>query len=124
MSFVYGYSVSSKWFDGTGLTPVEERRLNTLENFARAMPQLQRLQFIMIGSLESEGAMSENRIKVGPCYRWDEGVFGDDNHGRSFKLMSLDHLNPPNLTSGTMSSITEILQSIHHLRLVLGLFLI
>lgn len=86
MSFVYGHSVSSKWFDETGPTPVEERRLNTLDNLARAMSQLQRLQFTMIGSLESQDGISENRIRVGPCYRWDEGVFGDDNYGQNLQI--------------------------------------
>ncbi|RJE18339.1 hypothetical protein PHISCL_09328 [Aspergillus sclerotialis] len=86
ISYIHGHSVYSKWFDETGPTPMEERRLNILDSLARAMSQLQRLQFTMIGSLESQDGMSENGIKVGPCYRWDEGIFGDDNYGQNLQV--------------------------------------
>lgn len=86
MSYIHGHSVYSKWFHETGPTPMEERRLTILDNLARAMSQLQRLQFNMIGSLESQDWMSENGISLGPCYRWDEGIFGDDNYGQNLRV--------------------------------------
>ena len=55
--------------------------LNTLDTLARAMSQLQKFQFPMIGSLESEDGVSEGKSRIGPCYRWDEGIFGDEDYG-------------------------------------------
>ena len=86
ISFVSGRSVSSTWFDDTGPVPLEERRLNTLDTLARAMSQLQKFQFPMIGSLESEDGIPESRTKIGPCYRWDEGIFGDENYGMNLQV--------------------------------------
>lgn len=86
MSFVDGYPVSSMWFDETGPTPVEERRSNTLDSQARAIPSLQRLQFTAIGSLEFGDGISGSSMRVGPCYRWNEGIFGDDHYGRNLQV--------------------------------------
>lgn len=98
MSFIDGYSVSSKWFDGSGPTPVEERRLNILDSLARAMSQLQKLQFDMIGSLVSEDGTPDTEIRIGPCYRWDEGVFGDSDYGQNLKVDELGPFESSNLT--------------------------
>lgn len=66
MGFVSGDSVSATWFDDTGSVPLKERRLNTLDALARAMSQLQKFQFPMIGSLESEDGVSEGKSRIGP----------------------------------------------------------
>lgn len=69
-----------------GPMPLAERRLNTLDTLARAMSQLQMFQFPMIGSLESEDGIPGSRIKFGPCYRWNEGIFGDENYGMNLQV--------------------------------------
>lgn len=66
--------------------PLEERRLNTLDTLARAMSQLQKFQFPMIGSLEAGDGISESRIKIGPFYRWNEGIFGDEHYGMNLQV--------------------------------------
>lgn len=86
MSFIDGHPVSSKWNDTTGPTPKEERRLRILDTVAQAMAQLQKFEFEMIGSLESENGESESRIRVGPCYAYDDGDFGDDNYDQDLQV--------------------------------------
>ncbi|KAK9243771.1 hypothetical protein V1506DRAFT_523382 [Lipomyces tetrasporus] len=86
MSFINGHIVSSKWFDRTGPTALEERRLRTLDTLAQVMSQLQKFQFDKIGSLEFENGTVGNSIRIGPCYRWDEGIFGDEDYGKDLRV--------------------------------------
>lgn len=40
----------------------------------------------MIGSLEAGDGISESRIKIGPFYRWNEGIFGDEDYGMNLQV--------------------------------------
>ncbi|KAN0069431.1 hypothetical protein V8E54_012446 [Elaphomyces granulatus] len=80
MSFIDGSTVLSMWFDKTGPTPLEERRLRTLDTVAQAMSQLQKFQFDKIGSLQFNSGTDS--IEIGPCYKWDDGQIGDENYGK------------------------------------------
>lgn len=72
------------WFSHDGPTPVEERRLRTLDTLAQALSQLRKFTFDKIGSLEVDCSGNNNntdKINIGPCYDWNEGVLGQDNYG-------------------------------------------
>ncbi|KAK9428614.1 hypothetical protein V1505DRAFT_357644 [Lipomyces doorenjongii] len=86
MSFINGHTVCSKWFDRTGPTALEDRRLRTLDTLAQAMSQLQKFQFDKIGSLEFDNGTVGNSITIGPCYRWDEGILGDEDYGKDLRV--------------------------------------
>ena len=86
MSFVPGFPISSKWFDRTGPTPLEERRQRTLDTLAEAISQLQRFQFDKIGSLQSNGDNTRDNITIGPCYKWDEGHINDQDYGQKLAV--------------------------------------
>ena len=86
MSFIAGSTVSSKWFDKTGPTPLEERRQRTLDTVAEAMSQLRRFQFDKIGSLQFNDGTSKDSITIGPCYKWDEGAVGDKDYGQKLSV--------------------------------------
>ncbi|KAL9132056.1 MAG: hypothetical protein Q9217_000184 [Psora testacea] len=86
MSFIAGFTVSSKWFDKTGPTPLEERRQRTLDTVAEAISQLRRFQFDKIGSLQFNGGTSKDSITIGPCYKWDEGTIGDEDYGQKLSV--------------------------------------
>lgn len=88
MSFIEGHTVSSKRFDETGPTPLEERRLKTLDTLAQALSQLQKFHFSKIGSLEfgSDNKTAENSVNIGPFYEWNEGTFDDDDYGRNLQI--------------------------------------
>jgi len=88
MSFIPGDTVASKWFDDTGPTPLEQRRLRTLDTLAKAMSQLQKFRFDKIGSLQFTDNMTCNEIKIGPCYCYDQGILGDENYGNELALQS------------------------------------
>lgn len=79
MSFVPGVPVSELWFDKAGPTPLEEKRLRIMESVAKAMSQLQKLQFNEMGSLQFNPESSEDRPTIGPCYRWDPDVSTEDD---------------------------------------------
>jgi hypothetical protein len=97
MSFINGYTVSSKWFDKTGPTPLETRRLRTLTTLAKAMAQLRKFRFNKIGSLQFDGN-ANSKITIGPCYDWnvddDDGVtvkaVGPFSTSRSYLLDDFD----------------------------------
>lgn len=80
MSFIPGCTVASKWFDNTAPTDLEERRLRTLETVAEAMSQRQKFRFEKIGSLQFSDATAGGEIGIGPCYEYDEGVFGNEDY--------------------------------------------
>jgi aminoglycoside phosphotransferase (APT) family kinase protein len=84
MSFIDGFTVNSLWFDNTGPTPLEERRLRTLDTLAEAMSQLQKFQFDKIGSLQFNNGTDS--IEIGPCYMWDEGHFSDEDWGENITV--------------------------------------
>ena len=66
MDFAEGQRVSELWFDTTGPTPLEQRRLRILDTVAMAMSQLCIFQFDKIGSLQFDSDdLSPTRI--GPC---------------------------------------------------------
>jgi aminoglycoside phosphotransferase (APT) family kinase protein len=92
MSFIPGFTVGSLWFDQTGPTPLEERRLRTLDSVAKAMAQLQKFRFDKIGALQSHPGPSADIATVGPCFRWDENVVNDDN-GREVNIQ-VDEFGP------------------------------
>jgi hypothetical protein len=71
MDFVEGFPVSEKWFDNTGPTPLQERRLRILGNVAIAMSQLSRFQFDKIGSLQFD---SDSYSNIGQCNVVDEAI--------------------------------------------------
>lgn len=73
MSFVPGQSVSKAWFDSTGPTSVEERRLRILKTLSGCMAQLSRFRFQKIGSLHS---MEDGSLFIGPCYDYHENDDG------------------------------------------------
>jgi hypothetical protein len=52
MNFVTGQSVDELWFDDTGPTPLNLRRIRILESLALAMSELSQFQFDKIGSLQ------------------------------------------------------------------------
>ncbi|KAN0083177.1 hypothetical protein V8E54_002265 [Elaphomyces granulatus] len=91
MSFIDGSTVLSMWFDKTGPTPLEERRLRTLDTVAQAMSQLQKFQFDKIGSLQFNSGTDS--IEIGPCYKWDDGQIGDENYG---KIAIIEQFGPFN----------------------------
>lgn len=66
MEFIEGYPVCEMWFDLTGPTPMEERRLRILDTVAAAMSQLQGFQFERIGSLRfwDGGSFEVSECKV------------------------------------------------------------
>ena len=70
MEFVTGFPVYEKWFDDTGPTPIEDRRLRILDTVAAAMAQLGHFQFNKIGSLQFVPNLSEPT--VGQCIVVDE----------------------------------------------------
>ena len=86
MSFISGFTVSSKWFDKTGPTPLEERRQRTLDTVAEAMSQLRRFQFDQIGSLQFNDGLCKDKITIGSCYNWDEGAIGDEDYGQKLTV--------------------------------------
>ncbi|KAL2023920.1 hypothetical protein VTK56DRAFT_697 [Thermocarpiscus australiensis] len=53
MSFLPGHSVSKAWFDSTGATSLEDRRLRILRTLSVYVAQLSRFRFQKIGSLHS-----------------------------------------------------------------------
>ena len=68
MSFLPGRPVSKAWFDESGPTPLEHRRISILESVARAVAQLSSFSFAAIGSPHDvNGALA-----IGPCYHWKE----------------------------------------------------
>jgi hypothetical protein len=91
MSFIDGSTVMSMWFDKTGPTPLEERRLRTLDTVAQAMSQLQKFQFDKIGSLQFNNGTDS--IEIGPCYRWDDSQIGDENYGKKIAIKQFGPFN-------------------------------
>ena len=90
MSFIPGDTVSSKWFDETGPTPLEERRLRTLDSVASAMSQLRKFQFDKIGALQFLPGTSDSlgdTITVGPCYQWEEPDFEDEKGIQDIRII-------------------------------------
>lgn len=79
MSFVPGFPASTLWFDETGPTPLEERRMRILDSVAQAMSQLQKFQFDKIGALKFDPESSADTVTVGPCYQWDGSDFEDED---------------------------------------------
>ena len=73
MDSVEGFQVSEKWFDNTGPTPLQERRLRILDTVATAMSQLSQFQFDKIGSLQFDSD-SYYPTDIGPCNVVDEAV--------------------------------------------------
>jgi hypothetical protein len=96
MSFIDGFTVNSLWFDNTGPTPLEERRLRILDTIAEAMSQLQKFQFDKIGSLQFNNGT--DNIEIGPCYMWDEGHFDDEDWGENSRLSHSGRLKLHNRT--------------------------
>ena len=72
MGFVSGLTVNELWFEQTGPTPLEERRLRILDSLAKAMSQLQKFQFDKLGSLQFNPESPDDTPTIGPCYRWEE----------------------------------------------------
>lgn len=66
MSFAEGIPVSELWFDATGPTPLEERRLRILDTVAVAMSQLSNFRFDKVGSLQFDSGGSVPTT-VGQC---------------------------------------------------------
>jgi len=91
MSFIDGSTVMSMWFDKTGPTPLEERRLRTLDTVAQAMSQLQKFQFDRIGSLQFNNG--KDSIEIGPCYKWDDGQIVDENYGKKISMKQFGPFN-------------------------------
>jgi Phosphotransferase enzyme family len=71
MQFVQGSRVWDVWFDVTGPTPLEERRLRILDTVAVAMFQLNKFRFNKIGSLQFDSDVSKP-TGIGPCNVLDE----------------------------------------------------
>jgi len=71
MEFVEGKPVSELWFDDTGPTPLEERRLRILDTVAEAMSQMSKFRFDKIGSLQF-GSDASKPTNIGPCNVLDE----------------------------------------------------
>ena len=66
MSYISGSPMDKGWFEeGHGPTPVEEKRLRSLQTLAEAMSQLQKFQFDKIGYLEFAGESIDD-ISIGP----------------------------------------------------------
>ena len=73
MDSVEGFPVSEKWFDTTGPTPLQERRLRILDTVAIAMSQLSQFQFDKIGSLQFDSD-SHYSTNIGQCNVVDEAA--------------------------------------------------
>lgn len=71
MELAAGFPVSEKWFDITGPTSLEARRLRILDTVAAAMAQLSRFKFEKIGSLQFASAES-TPTTLGECTVIDE----------------------------------------------------
>jgi hypothetical protein len=73
MTFVPGKSVSKVWFNGTGVIPREQLRLNILKSVAQNMARLSNSSFDKIGSIM--GSEGEQAV-IGPCFDWKESDDG------------------------------------------------
>lgn len=93
MSFVPGFPASELWFDQTGPTSLEERRLRTMDSLAKAMTQLQKLQFDKMGSLQFNNESPKGTPTIGPCYRWDQGA-QENEDGKQKVLTGIAEFGP------------------------------
>ena len=78
MEFVDGFSVDELWFDDTGPTPLDVRRIRILETLAQAMSELSKFQFDKIGSLQFESNSFLSPITIGEFNVPDEAADLED----------------------------------------------
>ena len=107
MGFIPGFTVSSKWFDSTGPTPLEDRRQRVLNSVAEAMSQLERFQFDKIGSLQFNGDMTSHGITVESCYTWKQET--DDNEDDEEKT-TVEQLGPFNTSKSYLQYCLDNLE--------------
>ena len=73
MEFMSGSLLINMWFNTTGPTPLEDRRLRVLDTVATAMTQLRQFQFNRIGSLQFDSD-SLNPTNIGPLIELDQAA--------------------------------------------------
>lgn len=77
MEFIEGSPVSARWFEASGPTPLQERRLRILDTVASAMSQLRDFKFNRIGSLKFGSQLHSylgTTLCIGPCNLVDEAA--------------------------------------------------
>ncbi|KAL7266591.1 hypothetical protein RUND412_010859 [Rhizina undulata] len=98
MEFAKGSSVSKVWFEDTGPTPLEERRLRILDTVASAMSQLVNFRFNEIGSLQLSGKDDDTPldapISIGPCIYFNVGLALCKHDSEIYMGPQFTHIGP------------------------------
>jgi hypothetical protein len=110
MDCVEGFRVSEKWFDCTGPTPLEERRLRILDTVATAMSQLSQFQFHKIGSLEFDSSNCYP-TSIGPCNIVDEVVSFEDMLSASGPDVNYRKIGPFNTSQEYFEALLNMQKS-------------